>query len=480
MEAGRVLLHLSESTTPRASPLGGFRPLVSWVATLRGTSESGGVVEFRSLQKQPAGRLPVLVVLAVFVFAGAARYWFQTGDDLASSYVGCRLVASGQAAHLYSHDAVSFDEIGEDDTWQDAADAGHAQANLHPYVQTPLWAFALEPLCTRVYYKTFDRIFNVLAMLSFGGCLGLTARYWARSLWNVYGMAAVALCVYFSVPFQYSMYLMQTHVLFILMTIGALILAEKDRPIPAGLLLAAAAAVKITPGFLVLYWLVTRRWKAAGSMAVWSAAFWVLTVALGGRDLMRVYLADLQRVSHVLLLYQNNQSFAAWVMGRFYPYDEVFDIFIHPLPAAVRISSSILTVGLTLAGGLIDRMRLRRNLNGAPLGALIALVAATAFAPIAWTHYSIILIPPVMVIASENRAVRSVWIWAALLLIVALNYPPLASDVVKGLIGPWSILRGHFYACLLTILTLGSVAWLGEARGRASQAAGSGGPEFGT
>ncbi len=434
-------------------------------------------MEFRVLQKRLAGPIGALIVLAIFVFAGAHRYWFQTGDDLASSYVGCRLVASGQSAHLYSYDPASFDEIGDDDMWQDVADQGRTQANLHPYVQTPLWAYALQPLCTRVYYVTFDRIFNVLSMLSFAGCIWLTARYWARSLFNVYGVAVVALLVYFSVPFQYSMYLMQTHILFIIMTVGALILAEKERPISAGFLLAAAASVKITPGFLVLYWLMTRRWKAAGSMVVWSAMLWGLTVSWGGRALMHVYLADLQRVSHVLLLYQNNQSFAAWVMGRFYPYDEVYDIFIHPLPTSVRLASSILTLGITLGGGLIDRQRFTRDPRAVPLGALMALVAATAFAPIAWTHYSIILIPPLMVIAHENRALRSWWVWGSLLLIIALNYQPLASDVVKGLIGRWSLLRGHFYAYVLTILMLGLLAWFRATR-RGARASGSDGLEF--
>ena len=427
-----------------------------------------------SLQKRISGPAGILIVLTLFIVAGAARYWFQTGDDLASSYVGCRLVATGQSAHLYSFDPVSFDEIGNDDTWQDEADRGHAQANLHPYVQTPLWAYALQPLCMRVNYKAFDRIFDVLSMLSFAGCIWLTARYWARSLFHVYGIALVCLAVFFSVPFQYSMYLMQTHVLFMIMTVAALILAQKDRPISAGLLLAGAAAVKITPGFLVLYWLLTRRWKAALSMIAWSAVLWAITLLVGGRALMQVYLADLQRVSHVLLLYQNNQSFAAWVMGRFYPYDEVFDIFIHPLPNAVRLASSAFTLGLTALGGLID-WRSRRDPGAAPVGALMALVAATAFAPIAWTHYSIILIPPLMVIASENARIRSWWIWAALAGIIALNYRPLASDVVKGLIGPWSILRGHFYACLLTMLTLASVAWLRRVRGPAGEASHDGG-----
>ncbi len=412
------------------------------------------------------GSTAIAVILLLFVVAGVARYWRSTGDDLASSYVGCRLVADGQASHLYSYDRTSFDEIGDDDTWQETADRGHAVANLHPYVQTPLWAYALQPLCTRMDYRPFARLFNVLSMLSFAACLWLTARYWAPSLFRAYAMVTVALCVYFCVPFQYSMSLLQTHVFFVLMSLAALMLAERARPVSAGLLLAIAVAVKITPVFLVLYWLLTRRWKAVVSVAIWSAVLWGITVALAGRALTHVYLADLGRVSHVLLLYQNNQSFAAWVMGHFYSPDEAYDIFIHPLPTAVRLASLFLTVALTLLGGFIDRERESRDAGPAPLGALLAIVAATAFAPIAWTHYSIVLIAALMLLVHENRRLRSRWVWAAVVGIMALNYRPLAADVVSGLIGRFSILRGSFFAAVLTIVALGLVAWLERSRFR--------------
>lgn len=417
------------------------------------------------LEARPDRWLANVTILALFVVAGCVFFASGSGDDLASSYVGCRLIAKGQINHLYSFDPVSFAEIGEDDTWQNAADEGHFAGYLHPYVQTPLWGYALQPLCRSVYWPKFYKLFTILTMLSFAGCLWITARYWATSLYNPVALAIVALCLWFSQPFQYAMFLMQTHMMFIFLTLAGLLLAERKRPLAGGALVALAAAVKITPGLLVVYWLLTKKWKAALSMVICSAALWVITIVAVGHAVTATYLADLHRISRVLLVAQNNQSFAAWVMARRYPFDEVFDINIFPLPAFVRIAESILLLGCTVGGGFIDRWRKSRMQDSAPLGAMIVLIAATVFAPIAWTHYSVILVVPLMMLLAENRMLRSKWVWAAVVVIVVLNYRPIATDINHGLIGPLSIIRGQFYACVLTLAALGLTAWLTLRRG---------------
>ena len=403
-----------------------------------------------------------LLVLAGFVVLGYLRYSGnnESGDDLSSSYVGCRLMSAGSApAHLYKHDGTDFSAIGADDAWQAAADAGDFKGYLHPYVQTPLWAFALEPLCTRTNFLTFKKIFAALTMLSFAGSIWLVARCWTPSLYNPVGLGLVCVALALSRPFGYAMFLMQTHVLFFLMMIAALILAERQKPLLAGLLLAVAAAVKITPCLLILYWLLTRRWKAAAYMAGWLALLSAATVLAVGLPLWRMYLAELNRVSHVLLVSQNNQSLAAWWMARFHDPDEVFDVTIFSLPTVVRLVSSGLMLACTLAGAAIDRSRNPQRASNGPIGAMIALLAATLFAPIAWTHYSIVLIAPLMLLWQANRTLRSYVLVLAIGVIGMLNYRPFASDVVHGGVGRFAVLRGQFFAGLLCMAMLAWVAW---------------------
>ena len=183
----------------------------------------------------------IWAILALFVVCGVVHYWDADGDDLSSSYVGCRLMATGNAAHLYSYDPHDFAAVGPDPAWQAAADWGSYDAFLHPYVQTPLWAYALRPMCGGKF-APFEHIFDALAMLSFAACFLLVARSWAPALWSPYAMAVAVLCLWFSEPFRYAMSLMQTHVLFLLLTLASLILAQREKPGWAGLLLAGLMA----------------------------------------------------------------------------------------------------------------------------------------------------------------------------------------------------------------------------------------------
>ena len=423
---------------------------------------------------RPLGRwLPSALVLLLFLTLGFVRYTHDiedVGDDLAASYVGCRLIASGDAPHhLYSHSTLDFSEVGPDDEWQAAADDGHYESWLHPYVQTPLWAWSLQPLCTHLRFSTFDRLFAALTLLSFAGLIALVAACWAPHLRSPYALAIVLVALWVSIPFQYAMTLMQTHILYVLLTVSALILAERSRSIPAGLLLALAAAVKLTPAIFLVYWLLTRRYRAALTFVLASAALLVVARFTSGPLLFASYLATIHRVSGTLLLSLNNQSLAAAIMTHLYPSTEVAHLFVRPLPRLLQLSSSALCLVSVVLGGLYDRLQTRRNplrSPPAPLGALFTLVAVTVFTPLAWTHYFIVLLPPLTVLAdraldpASSPRIRRV-LALALAIIFALNSRPLATDLPDLLrlqTSPFSLLHAHFVSGFLCLLTLAVTA----------------------
>ena len=394
----------------------------------------------------------ILLLLALFVAIGYHRFATDTGDDLAASYLGCRLVASGDDAHLYAHDPTDFAAVGNDDEWQTAADDGHFDSWLHPYVQTPLWAWSLQPLCTRLPFAAFDRLFDALTLVSFAALIWGTARTWAPRLWHPAAIALTLLALWFSTPFQYAMTLMQTHIFFVLLTLAAVIFAAR-RPVAAGTLLALAAAVKLTPAIFLVYWLLTRRYRATVAFLAVSVLLLVTARLTAGSALFADYLATLHRVSATLLISQNNQSLAAWLMGHRYPVAEVFHLRILPLPRALQLLSTLLILASALTAGLFDRPT-TTSPQQTPLGALFLLIAVTVFTPIAWTHYSIVLVPALMVLANLALARRSLPISLAIVTIVALNLPPLASDVINITVGPHAILRSQFFAAILCLVTL--------------------------
>ncbi len=427
-------------------------------------------------------RPKVLAVLTVLFVLALARYSNAPGDDLASSYFGCRLVATHDIAHLYSYDPATFSEIdSDDDVWHAQAKQTGFEGYLHPYVQTPLWAWSLQPLCTHLRFVPFRILFTVLSLLSSFGITWLVARFWTPSLLTPLAMAVLLLVFYRSEPFRYHMVLMQTHVIYFALTILSLLLAERRRPWTAGILLALAAAVKITPGFLILYWLLTRRYRAALSAILASAVLLGAAVLVTGPGLFATYLTNLHRVSTVLLVSENNQSFAAWLMGRYHPDDQLDELISYVLPPALRIGSNLLVLASVLVGGLIDRRSAAvapsplNHTSTPPLGAMFAVIGVTCFTPIAWTHYYIVLLPPLMMLlhqfhtASQQIAApglartghfrRPWWIIVIVIVIVLLNLRPIAPDVVKVWFGPLSLVRSTFYSGLLCLVALAVAAW---------------------
>ena len=408
------------------------------------------------MRKGPNHLLVVLVLLMFSVF-GVARHLHMYGEDLASSYVGCRLLAQGNGTHLYSHDARDFRIVG-DAAWYDVATrAGFAPLRLlHPYVQTPLWAWSLEPVCTRVSFRVFCDGFIVLIMLCTSALLFLVARYWTPALFHPGWIALIFAALYVSEPFKYSIFLAQTHILFLLLSVVALMLATRQRSVWAGVVLALAAMVKITPGFVCVYWLFTRQWKAAASFAVAFVALTLLGALAVGPEVSKAYFHSLSENGDVLLVAFNNQSFAGWWMGYTFPRSEVLKWWIYRLPLALKAGSLLLSIAGAALGGWLDRVQGDgdRPLPDPPYGGVLALVAATVFAPIAWSHYYILLVVPAMLLLQANQEDhRRRWL-VVLMAVFALNLYPISFGDVHLYYKSFSLVRSQFYSGVLTMAVL--------------------------
>ncbi len=387
----------------------------------------------------------VVAVLIVFTVFWVVRHFATTGDDLSSSYIGCQIISSHQATHLYSHDPFNFNLVA-DPLWAAEAAREGFRGTYHPYVQTPLWAFALQPLCTRVSYPFFCRVFLVLVMLCFSGMIWVVTRYWVPKFHSPLWIGLICTALFIAEPFRYSIQLVQTHIIFVLLSIIALVCARRY-PIVAGLLLAVAAEVKITPGFLVVYWALTRQWKAALSFVGWSMLLVLITVTTTGPALMIDFLHRFSQTSNVLLVSWNNQSFAGWWMGRHYPSTELHQWYIHRLPPFVKAASLSICLLLTAWGGLIDGKSPERP----PCGAALTLVAAMILAPIAWSHYYFLLLVPVLFMGDSYLRQRSWVLLVSILAVLALNVD---QDLFIRALHLNAILPiySQFYAGLLALL----------------------------
>lgn len=56
------------------------------------------------------GAAPILIA---FAWGTTLAFIEAPGDDLAPTFIGCRLLAHGQGEELYSHDVSRFDRVGQ-------------------------------------------------------------------------------------------------------------------------------------------------------------------------------------------------------------------------------------------------------------------------------------------------------------------------------------------------------------------------------
>lgn len=397
-----------------------------------------------------------LVIVLLFTVALAAVYRNSPGTDLTSSYLGCRLFVDGETGHLYAQDPSSYNLV-TDPVWEQAA-AGRGFAKhafLPPYVQTPIWGFALQPVCRRLSWPAFNKLFVLGVAICFGGLIWLTVHEWAPGLRHPAWMAAVCVLFLASDTVRYSMQLTQTHIIFMLMALVAVVLARSGRPVWAGILLAVAAAIKITPGLLLIYWLMTRQTKAAISFVVSSLALLAITLLAAGPQVVLAYLHSMSKISSILLVAYNNQSFAAWAAGGSYPAAELRVWHSFVLPPWVRIASLGLLFAAAVAGGYMDRQLAKRSPAAPPYGALFTLIGATLFTPIAWSHYFVILLVPVVLLADEVLRRRSNLLIALTALLLCLTFYT-GAVAHLGIVASHLpvLIRNQFYAALVALASL--------------------------
>src|SRR5262249_28940655 len=84
----------------------------------------------------------------------------------------------------------------------------------------------------------------------------------------------------------------QLNLILLLLLTGTWGAQRRDRPGWAGVLLGAATAIKLFPGFLFLYFVLQRQWKGVMSGVISLAVFTGLTVSILGWETYQSYCQD--------------------------------------------------------------------------------------------------------------------------------------------------------------------------------------------
>ncbi|WP_210247634.1 glycosyltransferase family 87 protein [Salinarimonas soli] len=309
------------------------------------------------------------------------------GDDLSSLYFAARFIAFGEVQHVFSYDPVQFTEVASSRWEQEAAATGFT-GYMHPYVQAPLWATMVSPLAARVSFPTFNLIFFVIHTASVVGAVVLVARVWAPYLLRTSYLGLTLVCLCSTRPLWDALYNNQTQLLVILLVLLAVERQRAGAFTTAGLALAIATLIKVTPVALAVYWLATGRRK---EVAIWAGAMLVLGLAsllLVDPELSRAFVTRLRDLSTVLVMGNNNQSFpvVAYHLSTATP----LRWQVVTMPGALSIATTAIHIGTVLA--LIWKFKGWPDKERDAVAIPIVLVTTMILAPIAWTHYFITVI----------------------------------------------------------------------------------------
>lgn len=226
---------------------------------------------------------------AVVAGTGASFYDPQPGKPWFDTNVNADLTAAaGQAGTLHQHPGFE---------------------HVHVFSYPPAMMFVFFPF-TAVSFQTARLIWLVLSLLMTGWALWLLARWFEFERPAVIGLLFVAAIFH---PLRNTIDLGQVNTLMFLGLTGFWVLYRQGRETAAGIVLGAAAAIRLHPGLLVLYLLWRRQFRVGGvalavACAVSAAAAW----AFGLRD-SAVYFEQVAPKFTVPLISVENHSLAGFL-----------------------------------------------------------------------------------------------------------------------------------------------------------------------
>ncbi|HZW31553.1 MAG TPA: glycosyltransferase family 87 protein [Isosphaeraceae bacterium] len=359
---------------------------------------------------------------------------------------------------VYTHHAKSFPRY----LGLPPESLGDVVYNAHP----PASVFLVLPL-GRLAYLDAVLAWNLVSIAALLASLAIVAAGLPelKALW----LPAAALLP-FCMPVYGNLQQCQLNLALLLMVTAAWALDRSGRPVAAGMLVGAAAAIKLFPAYLVVYLVARGRWRAVLGAAASFLTLNLATAAVLGRQSYDDYL-------HIVLPYMRvfptlgfNFSFAGFWNKLFNPAAEggvVIPLWASPAVARCgTLLSDLVATAIVAAVAYRARTPARRDLA---FGA--AVTAMLLVAPMTWDISMVFLLVPIALIARTAERVPGMPVVLVLILTIlcvpqSLLTELASTDRTHPGISPAFMLGAaslKFYA-LLGAFLLGLAAFRAEAR----------------
>jgi Glycosyltransferase family 87 len=272
-------------------------------------------------------------------------------------------------------------------------------------------------------YSTALMIWNLLSLGALAASIYLIAHELRIPLdrWSVFPILSLILLAAYMGPLRAQMEQGQWNLFLLLLFTGVWKCSRTDRPILAGVLLGLATAVKLFPGLLFIPFLLQRRWRLVAWGVVSFAAASLLTVGVLGLETCRTYLFE------VLPHLERYRGHWAGVSFKGF-YSKLFDpIAFNGLTTALLQSPWLARILTFLSSGLVLLFLVRSSLRARSQQEQddvfsLTLIAMLLVSPIAWDHYILLLLLPLMYFwATLPKSGWTTWTFRGLAVLLTLH-----------------------------------------------------------
>jgi hypothetical protein len=391
----------------------------------------------------PVCRTSASLLLAFFLLFAGARFYLKAFHGFAWDFSINWTAALGlrEGLSLYDRPALQQLAVAQIDSGMSRLFAGRftsfiglpTTAIVHlPFTVLP---FEAGVLC----YRLLALVAMVVAIALAGLAVPLPQR---RQAW-----LAGAVCLLSWHAFPFSLQLGQVDAWLMLALAAAVLAAAREHWLACGVAIGVAVLLKVSPGWLLLYCLLQRRWLAlAGAALVIGAGLLVSLASQHGRDLWQFFTAVLPSLGDSPL-HAQNQS-----LGAFLARLSTEDVQLLSFAAGIGHWKSVAAL---LAAGLLWLSH--RRAGSTAEGLAVAILCALLAGPLTWDHYLSWAVIPVMVLAARLHW-PGLLALALLLLPLAFPVPYLQADVIAAN-GAWRLATGLQPLALLVL-----VGWCNMAR----------------
>ncbi len=351
--------------------------------------------------------------VALFLWAAfaVASQWNTWSIDASALYFSAYFYDLGQGALVYSPEPEFFMQVPPAEWVALAKLQGGNVGGFSPYVYPPLWAALLAPIAKNL---TAIGFFNLLTVLNVGSVvIGVNVSYLLLSpkkigftLWSLVSIGLIQ----FSWIGILAIEIGQPQVFVTMLILVSFWALQSGRARLAGAVLGVAAAIKIAPGYLVVIFIMERRWRALAMFFAVGAAFASLSLLLAGPDLHREFWLRLQDLNSKVLVARINLTFESVLMqiqnGLMGAPGWVFNQpqFLDKPDWVFWVNKAALLAGLGVVYFSTRHLPSGRRIwFRLQLVFLITLITS----PLAWAHYlvlTILLLPGLLTVANARLA----------------------------------------------------------------------------